>query len=152
MFRSLPRSGTYRSKTYCMEKAFEFLKANKAVAFKNLHSIIRMLLDERTEYADWQIPDSLPKQQMMMRSLLNVRPPHPVDDDFLKAQICTYRKSGIARKTTVAYPEFRLLGLTRDFHPLDNAHAEHTKEISRKVLKLFDLSLDEQSYIETNFT
>lgn len=47
MFRSLPRSGTYRSKTYCMEKAFEFLKANKAVAFKNLHSIIRMLLDER---------------------------------------------------------------------------------------------------------
>lgn len=110
MFRSLPRSGTYRSKTYCMEKAFEFLKANKAVAFKNLHSIIRMLLDERTEYADWQIPDSLPKQQMMMRSLLNVRPPHPVDDDFLKAQICTYRKSGIARKTTAAYPELRYLG------------------------------------------
>ena len=33
MFRSLLRSGTYRSKTYCMEKAFEFLKANKAVAF-----------------------------------------------------------------------------------------------------------------------
>ena len=33
-----------------------------------------------------------------------------------------------------------------------NAHAEHTKEISRKVLKLYDLSLDEQSYIETNFT
>lgn len=53
---------------------------------ENLRSIIRMLLDERTEYADWQIPDSLPEQQMMMRSLLNVRPPHPVDDDFLKAQ------------------------------------------------------------------
>lgn len=33
MFCSLPRSGTYRSKTYCMEKAFDFLKANKAVAF-----------------------------------------------------------------------------------------------------------------------
>lgn len=33
MFRFLPRSGTYRSKTYRMEKAFEFLKANKAVAF-----------------------------------------------------------------------------------------------------------------------
>lgn len=113
MFRSLPRSGTYRSKTYCMEKAFEFLKANKAVAFKNLHSIIRMLLDERTEYADWQIPDSLPKQQMMMRSLLNVRPPHPVDDDFLKAQICTYRKSGIARKATVAYPELRLINISQ---------------------------------------
>ena len=48
--------------------------------------------------------------------------------------------------------QFPLLGLARDFHPLDNAHAEHTKEISRKVLKLYDLSLDEQSYIETNFT
>lgn len=33
MFRFLPRSGTYRSKTYRMEKAFEFLKTNKAVAF-----------------------------------------------------------------------------------------------------------------------
>ena len=32
MFRFLPRSGTYRSKTYRMEKAFEFLKTNKAVA------------------------------------------------------------------------------------------------------------------------
>ena len=53
---------------------------------ENLRSIIQMLLDERMEYADWQIPDSLPEQQMMMRSLLNVRPPRPVDDDFLKAQ------------------------------------------------------------------
>ena len=29
--------------------------------------------------------------------------------------ICTYRKSGIARKTTVAYPELRLLGAEYGF-------------------------------------
>lgn len=33
MFRFLPRSGTYLSKTYRMEKAFEFLKENKEEAF-----------------------------------------------------------------------------------------------------------------------
>ena len=26
--------------------------------------------------------------------------------------------------------QFPLLGLTRDFHPLDNAHAEHTKALA----------------------
>lgn len=41
----------------------------------NLNYLLRALLDERAEYAEWQIPDSLPEQQTMMRSLLNVRPP-----------------------------------------------------------------------------
>lgn len=53
---------------------------------ENLRSVLRALLNERAEYAEWQIPNSLPEQQTIMRSLLNVRPPHPVDDDFLKAQ------------------------------------------------------------------
>jgi hypothetical protein len=26
--------------------------------------------------------------------------------------------------------QFPLLGLARDFHPLDNAHAEHTKSLA----------------------
>ena len=38
------------------------------------------------EYAGLQIPDSLPEQRKMMRALLNVRPPHPVSEDFIKAQ------------------------------------------------------------------
>lgn len=53
---------------------------------ENLYSILRFLLNEREEYSDWRIPDSLPERQIMMRSLLNIRPPHPVSGDFLKAQ------------------------------------------------------------------
>ena len=53
---------------------------------ENLRYILRTLLDERAEYADWQIPDSLTEQQTMMRTLLNVRPPYPAGEDFLKAQ------------------------------------------------------------------
>lgn len=52
----------------------------------NIRSVLRTLLDERPEYADWQIPDSLPERQRMMRALLNVRPPHPVSEDLIKAQ------------------------------------------------------------------
>lgn len=48
--------------------------------------VLRALLDERMEYAGLQIPDSLPEQRRMMRALLNVRPPHPVSEDFIKAQ------------------------------------------------------------------
>lgn len=40
----------------------------------NLNYLLRALLDERAEYAEWQIPDSLPEQQTMMRSLLNGSP------------------------------------------------------------------------------
>ena len=53
---------------------------------ENLRYILRVLLDERAEYADWQIPDSLTEQQTMMRTLLNLRPPYPAGEDFLKAQ------------------------------------------------------------------
>ena len=53
---------------------------------ENLRYILRTLLDERAEYADWQIPDSLTEQQTMMRTLLNVHPPYPAGEDFLKAQ------------------------------------------------------------------
>lgn len=53
---------------------------------ENIRSVLRTLLDERPEYADWQIPDSLPERQRMMRALLNVRPPHPVSEDLIKAQ------------------------------------------------------------------
>ena len=52
----------------------------------NLRYILRTLLAEREEYAVWQIPDSLKRQQSMMRALLNVRPPLPVSPEFLKAQ------------------------------------------------------------------
>ena len=59
---------------------------------ENLRRILRVLLDERAEYAGWQIPDSLPEQQTVMRALLNVRPPYPVDEEFLKAQDAELRQ------------------------------------------------------------
>lgn len=52
----------------------------------NLNYLLRALLDERAEYSEWEIPDALPEQQMMMRSLQNVRPPYPVGEHFIKAQ------------------------------------------------------------------
>lgn len=52
----------------------------------NLHYILRTLLAEREEYAGWQIPHTLEKQQSLMRALLNVRPPQSVSTEFLQAQ------------------------------------------------------------------
>lgn len=52
----------------------------------NLRFILRTLLAERKEYVGWQIPDTLEKQQSMMRALLNVRSPQPINPEFLQAQ------------------------------------------------------------------
>lgn len=59
---------------------------NTVSRIDNLRYILRTLLAEREEYAGWQIPDTLERQQSMMRALLNVRPPLPVSPEFLKAQ------------------------------------------------------------------
>lgn len=59
---------------------------NTVSRIDNLRYILRTLLTEREEYAGWQIPDTLEKQQFMMRALLNVRPPQPVSPEFLQAQ------------------------------------------------------------------
>lgn len=53
---------------------------------ENIRSVIQTLLHERPEYANLQIPDSLLEQRRMMRALQNVRPPHPVSEDLIKAQ------------------------------------------------------------------
>lgn len=53
---------------------------------ENLRFIVRSLLDERHEAAGAPLPDSLPQLQVLMRSLLNVRPPAPISDALLTAQ------------------------------------------------------------------
>lgn len=68
---------------------------------ENIRSVLRTLLDERPECADWQIPDSLFGRQRMMRALLNVRPPHPVGEDLIKAQDRELQRQ-LADKGTVA--------------------------------------------------
>lgn len=52
----------------------------------NLRLVLRMLLDERPEYASLVIPDTLQERQRLMRGLMNVRPPMPASEEFLQAQ------------------------------------------------------------------
>lgn len=48
--------------------------------------LIRCLLTERPEYQDIPVPSGLLEKQRLLRSLMNVRPPVPVSEDFLRVQ------------------------------------------------------------------
>lgn len=48
--------------------------------------LIRRLLEEQPQYAKIQIPDSIDEQKNMLRSLMNIRMPGFVDDEFLCVQ------------------------------------------------------------------
>lgn len=48
--------------------------------------LIRCLLNERPEYQDIPVPSGLLEKQRLLRSLMNVRPPVPVSEDFLRVQ------------------------------------------------------------------
>ena len=53
---------------------------------ERLDFLIRYLLNEREGYKDVKLPDTLSEKRRLLRSLMNVRPPAPIDDDFLKEQ------------------------------------------------------------------
>ena len=48
--------------------------------------LIRKLLDENIHYRDYKIPDDIQEQKMMLRSLMNVRMPKDMDEEFLTVQ------------------------------------------------------------------
>ncbi|MBO4649958.1 MAG: protein-ADP-ribose hydrolase, partial [Clostridiales bacterium] len=48
--------------------------------------LIKMLLDENPEYQAIGIPDSVDEQRRLLRSLMNVRSPGAIDEDFIKIQ------------------------------------------------------------------
>ena len=54
--------------------------------YDNLGWICRYLLDENPRYRQMAVPESLEERQQLMRSLLNIRPPMPVTEEFLQAQ------------------------------------------------------------------
>ena len=54
--------------------------------YDNIGWICRYLLDENPRYRQMAVPESLEERQQLMRSLLNIRPPMPVSDEFLQAQ------------------------------------------------------------------
>lgn len=48
--------------------------------------LIKKLLSEQPEYADLQIPEDVPGQKRLLRSLFNLRMPLPAGDEFLEIQ------------------------------------------------------------------
>ena len=48
--------------------------------------LIRWLLNEREEYENLEIPVSSAEKRRLLRSLMNVRPPIPADEEFLNIQ------------------------------------------------------------------
>ena len=48
--------------------------------------LIKKLLSERIEYKNYGIPEDEQEQKNMLRSLMNVRMPHSISDEFLQIQ------------------------------------------------------------------
>lgn len=48
--------------------------------------LIQELLSEQPRYRDMEIPDKEREQRQLLRSLMNIRPPRPIGDEFLKVQ------------------------------------------------------------------
>ena len=59
--------------------------------------LIQKLIDEQPRYRDLHIPADEAAQKMLLRSLMNVRPPYPIGEDFLTMQD-TYLQEATARK------------------------------------------------------
>lgn len=53
---------------------------------EKLRWLIRYLMEESPEYGGLGVPDSIPEQKRLLRSLMNIRPPKPVTEDFLSIQ------------------------------------------------------------------
>lgn len=64
---------------------------------QRLNVLLHCLLAERKEYEDIPMPDSLPEKRRLLRSLMNVRPPIPVSEDFLRMQDA-YLKERLAER------------------------------------------------------
>ncbi len=59
--------------------------------------LIRVLLQENRKYRELQIPSGEAEQKKLLRSLMNVRPPRPIGEDFLTVQD-GYLREETARK------------------------------------------------------
>ncbi len=59
--------------------------------------LIKQLLKERPQYKKTDLPPNETEQRRLLRSLLNIRLPHPINDDFLSVQD-EYLQNEIAAK------------------------------------------------------
>ena len=60
--------------------------ANSDSEYKHLEWLCRYLLDENPRYRQMPVPDSLEERRDFFRALMNVRPPIPVSEEFLRMQ------------------------------------------------------------------
>jgi len=63
-------------------------------------TMIHMLLNEREQFRNIDVPENEQEQRRLLRSLLNIRPASPAKEDFLKIQD-TYLREEINRKGIV---------------------------------------------------
>ena len=64
---------------------------------ERLNYLLRYLLAEHKEYTEIHMPDTLSEKRRLLRSLMNVRPPIPASEDFLKVQDA-YLREQLAEK------------------------------------------------------
>lgn len=60
--------------------------------------LIQELLDEDIQYRDMAIPNEVEQQKLLLRSLMNVRLPKSISQEFVKVQdeyLCYERGTGI---------------------------------------------------------
>ncbi len=62
--------------------------------------LIQKLMDEQPRYRGLRIPSGEAEQRQLLRSLMNVRPPRPMGDDFLTVQDAYLREETVRRGVT----------------------------------------------------
>ena len=68
---------------------------------KRREYLIRYLLDEQLKYKDTEMPDDIQAQKRLLRSLMNVRSPKPISEEFLLVQD-EYLQAELAQKEVVS--------------------------------------------------
>ena len=64
--------------------------------------LIEYLLREEPQYAGTRIPEDVDEQRQLLRALMNVRPPRPVSDEFLRIQDAYLQERQLERGVTDA--------------------------------------------------
>ena len=71
--------------------------------------LIRWLLQENPSYCDWPVPQDTPGQKKLLRSLMNIRPPRPIDQAFLQVQD-EYLQEELRRRTVTEWRTLTPIG------------------------------------------
>lgn len=64
---------------------------------ERLDYLIHYLLSEDKQYQDLSVPNNETDKKRLLRSLMNVRPPKKISQDFLRYRIYIYKKNSKKR-------------------------------------------------------